>query len=78
MKKNRNPWLVYVLALAGMIYSVWQLDIPAYAQVDGGGARTCCNTSDDCSGWLVCCDPSGGLRNCAPEPYIGYCRLSCN
>jgi len=37
----------------------------------------CCTYSSDCSGTLICCNPSGGQANCS-QSYAGYCAKSCN
>lgn len=79
MKNQKTrPWFVYVFALVAMIYSLGQFNSIAWASEiidDGGAGGRCCYYSSDCPGDELCYDPSGGLRECAPN-LPGYCKAA--
>lgn len=50
----------------------WQIVEPS--QVHAGAE--CCDTSDDCGGTRICCQPTVLQRNCSPTK-VGYCSAGC-
>ena len=67
--------LVRVLAVVSLSYAgIVAFQSPAEA---GGGSGTCCSYSSECTGTLICCDPTLiGAFPCSATK-TGYCLDSC-